>query len=112
MNHSRLSYFELRGWAEAIRVLLHATQAEFEDHRVVSANEWEALKPELPFGGLPIFETCGVLVCESHAILRYLGKTLTPGTHNDLDCSQLDEGILWVADMNNWRVQKLILDLD
>ncbi len=29
-----------------------------------------------------------------------------------LDCSQLDEGILWVADMNNWRVQKLIVDLD
>jgi len=29
-----------------------------------------------------------------------------------LDCSQLDEGVLWVADMNNWRVQKLLVDLD
>ena len=29
-----------------------------------------------------------------------------------LDCSQLDDGILWVADMNNWRIQKLIVDLD
>ena len=29
-----------------------------------------------------------------------------------LDCSQLDDGILWVADMNNWRVQKLIIDID
>ena len=24
-----------------------------------------------------------------------------------LDCSQLEDGVLWVADMNNWRVQKL-----
>ena len=31
---------------------------------------------------------------------------------HSLDCSQLDDGILWVADMNNWRVQKLIVDLD
>ena len=29
-----------------------------------------------------------------------------------LDCSQLDDGVLWVADMNNWRVQKLLVDLD
>jgi sugar lactone lactonase YvrE len=28
-----------------------------------------------------------------------------------LDCSQLDEGVLWVADMNNWRIQKLHVDL-
>jgi hypothetical protein len=31
---------------------------------------------------------------------------------HSLDCSQLDDGILWVADMNNWRVQKLMVDLD
>ncbi len=27
-----------------------------------------------------------------------------------LDCSQLDDGVLSVADMNNWRVQKLLID--
>ena len=35
-----------------------------------------------------------------------------PGQFNwvhGLDCSQMDEGILWVADMNNWRVQKLFI---
>jgi len=35
-----------------------------------------------------------------------------PGQFNwvhGLDCSQMDEGILWVADMNNWRVQKLLI---
>ena len=29
---------------------------------------------------------------------------------HSLDCSQMDEGVLYVADMNNWRVQKLLID--
>lgn len=90
MQRSRLAYFDMRGRAEAIRVLLHATRVEFEDHRVVSADEWGALKPELPFGGLPTFETDGALVCESHAILRYLGGTLAPSTREDLGFARLD----------------------
>jgi glutathione S-transferase len=105
MNHQRLTYFELRGRAEAIRVLLHATQVVFEDRRVVSPDEWGALKPELPFGGLPIFETGGVLVCESHAILRYLGKSLTPATLDDLGCAQLDAAHDAIATLQEdlWR---------
>jgi DNA-binding beta-propeller fold protein YncE len=49
-------------------------------------------------------------------ILGWLGSAgRQPGQFNwvhSLDCSQLDEGILWVADMNNWRIQKLLVDLD
>jgi glutathione S-transferase len=90
MNPLRLSYFEMRGRAEAIRVLLHATGTAFEDHRVVSGDEWGDLKPQLPFGGLPVLETGGVVIPESHAILRYLGKTLAPATLGDLGYAELD----------------------
>ena len=49
-------------------------------------------------------------------MLGYLGESgRGPGQFNwihSLDCSQLDDGILWVADMNNWRIQKLIVDID
>jgi glutathione S-transferase len=90
MNPPRLSYFEMRGRAEAIRILLHATGTAFEDHRVVSGDEWGDLQPQLPFGGLPVLETCGVVVCESHAILRYLGKTLAPATIGNLGHAELD----------------------
>ena len=65
MERPRLTYFDMRGRAEAIRLLLFATQTEFEDRRVVSRGEWAALEPELPFGVLPIYETPGVLLCES-----------------------------------------------
>ncbi len=27
---------------------------------------------------------------------------------HSLDCSQMADGVLYVADMNNWRVQKLL----
>ena len=90
MNNLRLTYFEMRGRAEAVRVLLHATQQAFEDCRVVTGDEWGELKPRLPFGGLPIFETGGVLLCESHAILRHLGKAFTPPTQDDLGGAHLD----------------------
>ena len=48
-------------------------------------------------------------------ILGWLGSSGRQLGHfnwvHGLDCSQLDEGVLWVADMNNWRVQKLLVDL-
>jgi glutathione S-transferase len=105
MNHPRLTYFEMRGRAEAIRLLLHATQTAFEDRRVVSGDEWGALKPELPFGGLPIYAAGEVLVCESHAILRYLGKALTPATRDDLSTARLDAAHDAIAESQEdlWR---------
>lgn len=90
MNRPRLSYFDMRGRAEAIRLFLHATQTKFEDRRVVSGEEWAALKPELPFGVLPILEAQGVLLCESHAILRHIGRTVTPATRDDRNSAELD----------------------
>jgi len=80
----------MRGRAEAIRIFMHATHTSFEDHRVTSVDEWRRLKPDLPFGSLPIYEEEDLYVCESHAILRYLGKTLTRGIQDDLHCAELD----------------------
>lgn len=105
MNNSRLTYFEMRGRAEAIRVLLYARQEAFEDHRIISGAEWEQLRPKLPFGSLPIFETGGVLVCESHAILRYLGKTLTAAPRDALNNAELDAAHDAIAESQEdlWR---------
>ncbi len=105
MNRPRLTYFEMRGRAEAIRLLLHATQTAFKDHRVVAEDEWGELKPKLPFGGLPIYETDGVLVCESHTILRYLGRRLTPAMGDDLGFAELDSAHDAIAEAQEdlWR---------
>jgi glutathione S-transferase len=90
MELARLSYFDLRGRAEPIRLLLRATQTDFEDHRVVSTGEWAELKPTLPFGGLPIFESDGRKLCESHAILRHLGRVLAGVDGDEARCTYLD----------------------
>jgi len=105
MERPRLTYFEMRGRAEAIRLLLYARQTGFEDHRVLSRDEWAALKPTLPFGGLPIYETGAALLCESHAILRYLGSGLAPAMQGELAFAQLDAAHDAIAESQEdlWR---------
>jgi glutathione S-transferase len=90
MNRRRLSYFNLRGRAEAIRLFHYATGTEFDDHRVASAAEWDVSKRALPFGALPIYESDGLRMSQSHAILRHLGRTLSPGTRSEIEFTQLD----------------------
>ena len=62
MSLPRLSYFSLRGRAEAIRLFLHANDAEFDDHRIEPAEEWKAVQRTLLFGGLPLWETTDLRV--------------------------------------------------
>jgi glutathione S-transferase len=69
-----LSYFELRGRAEASRLLLCDLGVTFIDHRVTSPEEWDALRREVPFGGLPRYRDERVELTQSHAILRYLAR--------------------------------------
>jgi hypothetical protein len=84
LERPRLTYFDMRGRGEAIRLLLHATRTEFEDNRIVSRADWAVLKPMLPFGVLPIYESNGIHLAESHAILRQnesnLAEHLTSST--------------------------------
>jgi glutathione S-transferase len=105
MERRRLTYFNMRGRAEAIRLLLRATQTEFEDRRIVSRHEWAALKPTLPFGALPIYEFEGIRLAESHAILRYLGRQSIPGAENGLDLAELDVAQEAIAECQEdlWR---------
>jgi glutathione S-transferase len=105
MQRPRLTYFDMRGRAEAIRVLLHATRTEFEDRRIVSSDEWVSLKPTLPFASLPIYESQATRIPESHAILRYLGRRLTCATQNELEVAQLDVAQEAIAESQEdlWR---------
>ena len=90
MDPSRLIYFELRGRAEAIRLFLHATSTEFEDERVVTSEAWQALKPELPFGRLPVYDIAGTRLCESHAILRHISRIAAPAEETNETITRLD----------------------
>lgn len=71
----KLTYFDAptsRG--EECRLALFVAGADFIDNRL-QRSEWAALKPNTPFGSLPIFELEGKpVVSQTNAILGYVGR--------------------------------------
>jgi len=83
-----LIYFDVRGRAEATRLLFKVAGVEFEDRRM-TFEEWGKQKEQwksagkLPFGQLPLLEVDGVLLAQSIAIARFVANEfgLTPPTN-------------------------------
>eukprot|EP00586_Coscinodiscus_wailesii_P022776 CAMPEP_0172496304 /NCGR_PEP_ID=MMETSP1066-20121228/84979_1 /TAXON_ID=671091 /ORGANISM="Coscinodiscus wailesii, Strain CCMP2513" /LENGTH=224 /DNA_ID=CAMNT_0013268527 /DNA_START=43 /DNA_END=717 /DNA_ORIENTATION=+ len=70
----KLTYFDIEGVAEPIRLALILSGLEFEDDRVVF-KDWSALKPTLPYGQLPIMTIDGSeMKTQSGAMLRWAGS--------------------------------------
>jgi glutathione S-transferase len=74
MTQLKLTYFDFsasRG--EECRLALHLAGVAFNDHRI-KFDAWPALKPDTPYGGLPLLEQEGKPpLAESNAILLYVG---------------------------------------
>lgn len=75
MTRPRLTYFDApvsRG--EECRLAFVLAGVDFDDHRI-SREQWAALKPTTPFGGLPLLELEGEApIAQSNAILAYIGR--------------------------------------
>lgn len=75
MTRPRLIYFDApvsRG--EECRLALHLAGVDFEDVRIPIA-DWPALKPQMPYGALPVLELPGQpLLAHSNAILVLIGR--------------------------------------
>ncbi|KAL1285938.1 Glutathione S-transferase [Trichinella pseudospiralis] len=70
----KLSYFDVRGLAEPIRLLFHDQKIEFIDHRF-DRNEWSKIKSTiLMFGQVPCLYENGNAIVQSGAIMRHLGR--------------------------------------
>lgn len=69
-----LKYFPIAGRAEPIRLALALGKVQFYDQRI-SGQEWEVKhKPQMPYGQLPVLVVDGKMICQTKAILRYVGK--------------------------------------
>lgn len=68
-----LTYFDIRGRAEVIRLILEEVAAPYRERRV-QEQEWAAVKPTMPFGQMPLYQDGELLIPQSHAIYRYLAR--------------------------------------
>jgi glutathione S-transferase len=99
MSKPRLVYFDIaasRG--EECRIALHLAGIDFDDVRI-KREEWPAMKPTTPFGGLPVLEIPGKPpLANSNAILVMIGRqhglhpadAFEAAQHESLMCSVED----------------------
>jgi adenosine kinase len=78
----KLTYFNIQGAAEKVRLALVVQGIEFEDERI-TFEQWTELKPKSKFGQLPLLEIDGKeTIAQSMAMLRFVArlqsKTLYP----------------------------------
>ena len=100
MNKPRLIYFDApvsRG--EECRLALHLAGVEFEDVRL-ARGEWPALKPETPFGCVPVLELPGrPPLGQSNAILVYIGRQHDLHPEDDFEAARHEAVMGHVEDL-------------
>jgi len=87
----KLTYFNGRGRAEIIRLILTEAGVPFEDNRISYDEEFPKIKSTLPFRQVPIFEIDGkITLCQSLAISRYLARKYNLAGKTELEQAQVD----------------------
>ena len=94
-----LTYFDLRGRAEAIRLLFTDQGIPFMDRRIRSADSWQALRRSLPLRVLPHYADPRLSLTQSHAILRYLGSSVGMIASDPVGQAPYDEALHAVAEV-------------
>jgi len=100
MTKPKLTYFDApvsRG--EECRLALHLSGVDFEDVRL-KGQDWPALKPQTPFGGLPLFEIPGKpVLAQSNAILVFIGRTHGLHPKDDFEAAQHEAVMQYVEEL-------------
>nr|WCC58240.1 glutathione S-transferase [Pharsalia antennata] len=94
----KVTYFELTGLGEPVRLILCYGGLEFEDNRIPK-DKWPALKPSTPFGKMPLLEHNGKIAHQSLAICRYLAKQVKLVGRNDWEDLEIDATVDTVMDL-------------
>ncbi|KER31528.1 hypothetical protein T265_02296 [Opisthorchis viverrini] len=105
MSQYKLTYFNLRGRAEPIRMILIVSGTPFEDCRI-EVSDWPSKKSTIPGGKLPILEVttpCGkkTMMTESMATARYLAKQHNLMGETDEDYYKIEKTIGECSDLHD-----------
>ncbi|KAI0566490.1 Glutathione S-transferase [Gracilaria domingensis] len=94
----KLTYFDLRGRAEPIRLAFILGGIEFEDDRFAFSS-WKDIKATTPYGAVPTMTVDGEVAAQSNAILRYVGKLGKLYPTCSLAALKVDEIVDTLADL-------------
>jgi glutathione S-transferase len=102
MSKPRLIYFDFAGSrGEECRLALHLGGFDFDDVRIQSA-EWAALKPNTPYGALPILELPGKpALAQSNPILVYVGGQCGLHPNDPYEAAQHEALMEYVEDLRH-----------
>nr|UOU03299.1 glutathione S-transferase sigma 10 [Brachionus rubens] len=102
MPSHKLTYFNLRGRGEIIRLIFAAAGAEYTDERV-EFSEWPNLKPNAPLGQLPYLTIDGsVHIPQSMAIARYVARETGLAGKTNLEQAQAEAIVETIMDVVNY----------
>lgn len=100
MPKLKLTYFDFNGGrGEPARLALSIGNVPFEDNRL-SFQQFGAAREQLPFRALPILEVDGVVLAQSNAINRYVGKLTGLYPDDALQAAFCDEAMDAVEDVS------------
>merc|ERR1711994_119013 len=85
----KLTYFDLEGRGELIRLLLHAGNIDFEDFRF-GFGEWAKHKPNTPFGSVPVLHWDGEEMAQTMAIVRFVARKVGMAGKTDMEFFKAD----------------------
>lgn len=69
----KLTYFNLQGRGEQVRILFAFAGVEFEDNRV-EFKDWPSIKGSTPFGSMPVLEDGDFVLAQGPAIVQYVAQ--------------------------------------
>ncbi|KAI1709687.1 putative glutathione S-transferase 5 [Ditylenchus destructor] len=94
MVHYKLHYFDSRGWAEPIRLILQYAGQKYYEERY-SIPDWETYWPEkkkaFPYEKVPVLEVDGKQLAECYAIARFLALQYDLAGRDAWERAKVDE---------------------
>ncbi|GJQ78983.1 hypothetical protein Trydic_g145 [Trypoxylus dichotomus] len=97
MSEIKLTYFPSKAIGEPIRLLFQYGGIDFIDYRF-KREEWPKIKPDMPFGQVPVIEENGKIAHQSIAISRYIAKKAKLTGSNEWEDLEIDSIVDTVND--------------
>ncbi|WAR25559.1 SCR11-like protein [Mya arenaria] len=107
----KLYYFESRGAAELARLILKQAGQDFEDIRL-AGEKWLEKKPEMPLKAMPVLEIDGKKICQSMAIVRYLGREFGLMGSSNMEALAIEELLEVFTEITTRHVMKIYFEQD